>query len=203
MKLTWYGHSCFLLETELGSLVFDPYAPGSVPGLRLPPITADGVVCSHAHNDHAYSRGVRLTGREPSFVLTRFPLFHDDQGGALRGPNTATLVEAEGIRLAHLGDLGHALSPSQVSSFGRVDVLLVPVGGYYTIDAAAAHQLCRALDARVVIPMHYRGPGFGYDVISTLDPFLALAENVRFFDSASLDLTAPLAPMTAVLSLKR
>lgn len=203
MKLTWYGHSCFLLETQLGSLVFDPYAPGSVPGLRLPPLTADCVVCSHAHNDHSYARAVRLTGREPSFALARFPLFHDDRGGALRGPNTATLVEAEGLRLVHLGDLGHALTASQVSAFGRVDVLLVPVGGYYTVDAAAAHQVCRDLGARVVVPMHYRGPGFGYDVISTLDPFLALSENVRFFDAPSLTLTAPLAPMTAVLTLQK
>ncbi len=203
MKLTWYGHSCFLLETECGSLVFDPYAPGSVPGLTLPPLTADCVICSHAHSDHGYARGVRLTGREPGFALTRVSTFHDDQGGALRGVNTVTLVEAEGLRLVHLGDLGHALTAAQIAALGRVDVLLVPVGGYYTIDAAAAHSLCRELGARVVVPMHYRGPGFGYDVISTLDPFLALAENVRFFDSASLTLAAPLTPMTAVLSLKR
>ncbi|MBQ9721772.1 MAG: MBL fold metallo-hydrolase, partial [Oscillospiraceae bacterium] len=65
MKIRWYGHSCFLVETAEGSVVLDPYAPGSVPGLRLPPLTADAVSCSHGHSDHGWREGVRLTGRQP------------------------------------------------------------------------------------------------------------------------------------------
>lgn len=201
MKLTWYGHSCFLVETELGSVVFDPYAPGSVPGLSLPPLAADAVICSHGHADHAYSAGVALSGREPGFSVTHLECFHDDRRGALRGKNTATLIEAEGIRLLHLGDLGHELSPEQLAALGRVDVLLLPVGGYFTIDAAAADKTARALGAHVVIPMHYRGEGFGYDVIAPVEDYLKLADNVRRFDTNTLTLSQPLDAMTAVLSL--
>lgn len=201
MTLTWYGHSCFLLDTELGSVVFDPYAPGSVPGLILPPLTADAVLCSHQHADHGYVRGVTLSGKTPSFSLLRLSCFHDAQRGALRGENTLSLVEAEGIRVLHLGDLGHTLSPEQISALGRVDVLLIPVGGYYTIDAAAAHAVVCALQPRLVVPMHYRGAGFGYDVISPVDDFLSLSDHVRRFDGSVLSFSQPLTPMTAVLTL--
>ena len=199
MKLTWCGHSCFLLETAEGSAVFDPYAPGSVPGWTLPELTADTVICSHGHRDHGYAAGVKLSGRKPTFKVQQLATFHDDAQGALRGENTVTLIESEGIRLVHLGDLGHELSPEQIAALGRVDVLLLPVGGCYTIDAETAAKLAADLRAAVVVPMHYRGEGFGYDVIGTLDAFLAKAENVRVFDGGSLELTQPLRPMTAVL----
>lgn len=199
MKITWYGHSCFLVETDCGSAVFDPYAPGSVPGLTLPEVRADAVICSHAHADHAYAQGVTLTGLKPYFAVTRLSTFHDEKHGALRGENTVTLIEAEGIRLVHLGDLGHELSRVQISQLGRVDVLLVPVGGYYTIDAKAAHNVAVSLRARIVIPMHYRGDGFGYGVIAENDAFLALSENVTWFKTNSVEISAAAEPMTAVL----
>lgn len=203
MTLTWYGHSCFLLETELGSVVFDPYAPGSVPGLSLPPLTADSVLCSHQHADHNYARSVTLSGKAPAFSLFRLSCFHDGQRGVLRGENIVSLIEAEGVRLLHLGDLGHELSPAQLSALGRVDVLLIPVGGYYTIDAVTADKVSRSLSAKLVIPMHYRGEGFGYDLIAPVDDFLALSDNVRRFDGNVLSLTQPLERMTAVLTLSR
>ena len=199
MKITWYGHSCFLVETDCGSAVFDPYAPGSVPGLTLPEVRADAVICSHSHADHAYAQGVTLTGLKPSFAVTRLSTFHDEKHGALRGGNTVTLIEAEGIRLVHLGDLGHELSREQISMLGRVDVLLVPVGGYYTIDAEAAHNVAVSLRAKIVIPMHYRGDGFGYGVIAENDAFLALSENVTWFKTNSVEISAAAEPMTAVL----
>ena len=110
MKLTWYGHACFKLETASGSVVFDPYAPGSVPGLALPEITADAVVCSHRHSDHYCPEAVTLTGSEPSFAMCSIPTFHDECMGAKRGDNLITVVTAEGLTVAHCGDLGHELS---------------------------------------------------------------------------------------------
>ena len=199
MKITWYGHSCFLVETDSGSVVFDPYEPGYVPGLTLPKLSADAVICSHSHADHSYAQGVTLTGAKPTFAVTRLPTFHDEKHGALRGENTVTLIEAEGIRLVHLGDLGHELSREQISLLGRVDVLLVPVGGYYTIDAKAAHNVAVSLRARIVIPIHYRGDGFGYGVIAENDAFLALSENVTWFKTNSVEISAAAEPMTAVL----
>lgn len=195
MKLTWYGHACFLVETAEGSLVFDPYEPGSVPGLSLPPLKADAVVCSHGHRDHCHSAGVTLSGRKPGFRLRSIPCFHDDRGGALRGENRITVLEAEGKRLAHLGDLGHALTAEQLAALGEVDVLLIPVGGYYTIGADTAAELVGAIRPKLCIPMHYSGPGFGYDVIGPVENFTAQFDAVRFWPSNVLDPDEAQAPV--------
>lgn len=173
MTITWYGHSCFLLSSTNGSVVFDPYFPGSVPGLRLPELSADAVICSHGHDDHNYAAGVALSGKIPSLKIRRFNTWHDDAGGAKRGKNIMTIVESEGLRVLHMGDLGHMLSAAQLAALGCIDVLFIPVGGYYTIDARQAAELVRKIAPRVTVPMHYRGSGFGYDVIGTVDDFLA------------------------------
>lgn len=199
MKLTWYGHSCFLMETGGGSLVFDPYAPGSVPGLELPELTADMTVCSHQHRDHYYPQAVKLTGKDPVVGMQRILSFHDDAGGTKRGDNVITLVDADGFRAVHLGDLGHMLTPAQIASLGRVDILMVPVGGYFTIDAATAWALVEKLDPFIVLPMHYRGKGFGYDVIAPLNDFLALAKNPVFYDGNVLEPEKLDRPATVVL----
>ena len=190
MTLTWYGHSCFRLDTAEGSAVFDPYYPGSVPGLAMPELTADAVFCSHFHRDHGAEELVKRTGREPRFAVTRIDTFHDEEKGALRGDNLLTVIEAEGLRIAHLGDLGHELNEEQLRALGRVDVLMLPVGGHYTVDAPTAARICRAVGARTVIPMHYRGEGFGYGVIGTVDAFTELLEPVTYLPGNCLDLAA-------------
>ena len=199
MKLTWYGHSCFLVESDSGSAVLDPYSPGSVPGLTLPALTADTVICSHGHRDHFYPQGVRLSGGENRMEVTRIPSFHDGLKGLLRGENTITVLEAEGLRLAHLGDLGHLLEPEQLARLGHIDVLLIPVGGHYTIDAAQAARLADQIGAGITIPMHYRGEGFGYDVIGPVEDFLSLRERVVCLETNSLELLPSAEPITLVL----
>lgn len=199
MKLTWYGHSCFLLESAEGTVVFDPYAPGTVPGLALPELYADLVVCSHMHSDHFYPQGVALSGRRPSFGIQQMDTFHDGENGALRGDNTVTVIEADGLRTAHFGDLGHLLAPEQIAELGRIDVMLVPVGGFYTIDAKQAWALVQAIGPRVVIPMHYRGADFGFDNIAPVEDFLALAGKVQRRESNVIDLSGIKEPVTAVL----
>ena len=199
MKLTWYGHACFLLETAEGSAVFDPYAPGSVPGLALPPLTADAVFCSHGHSDHGCAEAVRLSGRQPAFRVTEIPCFHDGLRGALRGKNTIRVIEAEGRRVAHLGDLGHPLNPSQLGALGKIDVLLIPVGGHYTVDAKTASAIADGIGARLVVPMHYRGEGFGYEVIAPAEDFLALRGEVLRLYTNSFDPDAIDGPATVVL----
>ncbi|MBR5094911.1 MAG: MBL fold metallo-hydrolase [Oscillospiraceae bacterium] len=172
MKIQWLGHSCFLVETAEGSAVLDPYAPGSVPGLALPPLTADLVLCSHGHRDHGYAQGVALSGKTPVLQVKKIETWHDERGGALRGPNTVHILEAEGLRLVHLGDLGHMLTPEQLAALGKVDVLLIPVGGHYTIGPDVAAALTQAIAPGIAVPMHYRGQGFGYDVIGPVEPYL-------------------------------
>ena len=200
MKLTWYGHSCFLLETAEGSAVFDPYAPGAVPGLALPELTADAVLCSHGHRDHGFTDAVQLSGKKPVFRLTAIDSFHDDRRGLLRGKNTIFVVEAEGKRVAHLGDLGHELNDRQLAALGKPDVLLIPVGGHYTIDAKTADRVARAVGARLTVPMHYRGEGFGYEVIGPVEDFLALRERVVRLDAAAFDPDEIEGAATVVLS---
>lgn len=187
MKITWCGHSCFLVETREGSAVLDPYAPGSVPGVSLPALTADAVLCSHGHRDHGYTEGVRLSGKPAAFSVKTIPCFHDDKGGSLRGENLIRVIEAEGLRIAHLGDLGHPLSEEQLSALGAPDVLLIPVGGHYTIGPETAAALAKAVGARITVPMHYRGAGFGYDVIGPVEEFTARMEKVHFSDSSAFD----------------
>lgn len=200
MKLTWHGHSCFTLETAQGSLVFDPYETGAVPGLALPPLSADLVLCSHGHRDHGARDAVTLTGRAPTFQVEELATFHDPEQGALRGSNTIHIVTAEGLRLAHLGDLGCQLEPAQLEKLRGLDVLLIPVGGYYTIDAAQAAALAGELAPRIVVPMHYRGEGFGYEVIGPVEDLLALRNDVVRYEGDSLEITAQTPGQTAVLT---
>ena len=201
MTITWFGHSCFALESLCGSIIFDPFAPGKVPGWELPALQADKVICSHGHTDHNWAEGVTLTGRPFTGQILQIPSFHDDKRGMLRGKNTITLVEAEGLRVVHMGDIGCALKAEQIETLGRVDVLMIPVGGYYTVDAAQAWEIVRSLSPAIVIPMHYRGDGFGFKVISTVEPFLEYAGNVK--EVAGLSYTVDLADAPATIVFRR
>ena len=174
MKLIWHGHACFELISADGSVVFDPYAPGSVRGLKLKPLRADSVICSHSHSDHNYAAGVELTGLSPRFELKQIPTYHDGKLGALRGDNLCSIICAEGLKLAHLGDLGHTLDPETATGFGALYVLMIAVGGYYTICPQQAKEVALALDAKTIIPMHYRSAGMGLENVAYVDDFLAL-----------------------------
>ncbi|MCF2595158.1 MBL fold metallo-hydrolase [Pseudoflavonifractor phocaeensis] len=202
MNLIWNGHSCFTLETAEGSVVFDPYRDGSVPGLSPIRLTADLVLCSHDHRDHGARELVGLTGRTPSFSVETISTFHDPEGGALRGPDTIHIVAAEGMRLAHLGDLGCIPTPEQLDRLRGLDVLLIPVGGYYTIDASQAQELVEDLKPRIVVPMHYRSDTFGYEVIARLEDFLALRSDVVRYPGSALELTPHTPTQTAVLTYR-
>lgn len=198
MTLTWYGHACFKLESGCGSVVFDPYAPGKVPGWKLPELEAERVLCSHGHTDHSWAEGVKLSGKPFTGEVTKIPSFHDDRAGALRGENTITLVEADGLRAVHMGDIGCMLTAEQLDALGRVDVLMIPVGGHYTVDAAEAWEIVKAIAPGVVIPMHFRGRGFGFPVIGPVEPFLKLAGNVKEIRGMSYTFDPADAPATVV-----
>lgn len=175
MELIWHGHSCFTVRAGGCTVVLDPYSDGSVPGYAPLRLTANRVLCSHGHHDHAGTECVTLTpgGADP-FTVMVLDCWHDDQAGALRGPNRIHILQADGMRVAHFGDLGETLSPQQLAAIGHLDAAMIPVGGYYTIDAAQAADLARALDADCIIPMHYRLGAQGYAEIAPLSDFLAL-----------------------------
>lgn len=174
MKITYIGHACFLIEDGAGhKLAIDPYQKGSVPGLAYHDLTADEVICSHGHYDHDDAAGVRRpeTVWNGSFDVTSVSTFHDDVRGAARGLNNISVINVDGIKVVHMGDIGCELTGPQLDQIRNCDVLLIPVGGHYTIDSKQAFAMTKAVDPRVVIPMHFRGKTFGYNVISTRDEF--------------------------------
>lgn len=202
LTVTWHGHSCFSAEADGFCIVFDPYSPDSVPGLKPLSLTADLVLSSHGHKDHQCPEAVSLSGRETDcpFQIETIDSFHDDAGGSLRGTNRIHIVTAGGLKLAHMGDIGCTLEKGQLERLNDLDVLLLPVGGYYTIDAVQAKALADTLRPRVTIPMHYRAADFGYPVIGTLDSYTRLCDNVIVYDTNTLTIDAQTKPQTAVLT---
>ena len=134
------------------------------------------ILCSHGHFDHNavdQAEVVPFDGPCP-FTIRTVETFHDGEGGALRGPNTIHILSAGGVAVAHLGDLGHRLSPEQVRAIGPLDAALVPVGGTYTVDAAGAKAVCEALRPKCAVPMHYRHAPYGLPDVAGVEDFLSL-----------------------------
>jgi L-ascorbate metabolism protein UlaG (beta-lactamase superfamily) len=186
MKIQWLGHSCFLIEQDGIRLVTDPFTQVGYPELM---VAADLCTISHEHGDHNYVNGIlgtpsvfRGSGRKDTpegWNIEGFAAYHDEVEGEKRGLNTLFLIEVGGIRVLHLGDLGHRLDEQLLETIGRVDVLMIPVGGFFTIDAQEASDITKDINPTVILPMHYRtaaNPGFP---ISTEEPFLQLAKVVE------------------------
>lgn len=180
MQITWYGHSCFLLTAESGySILTDPCDRET--GYDLHDIVCDAVTVSHDHHDHNCLSGVsgsplviRTAGEHKAgeLAVTGFDSFHDDAKGAKRGTNIVFRYMIDGLNVLHLGDLGHMLSEELIARIGPVDVLFAPIGGVFTIDAHKATLLADALQAKVLIPMHYKTPALHFNV-EGLEPLLA------------------------------
>ncbi|MBN2565433.1 MAG: MBL fold metallo-hydrolase [Candidatus Eisenbacteria bacterium] len=200
MKITWLGHSSFLLESEKGTrVVTDPFEAGSYDGaVGYAPIctTADVVTVSHEHADHnavGCVEGEPTVVRNPEAVTVKdvkirgLSTFHDESKGQDRGRNTIYVMDLDGIRVGHLGDLGHILSADDIKTLGDVDVLLAPVGGYYTIGPEEARRTAEALGAKIVIPMHYKTDVLGFP-IQPVDDFLKLMPKVERAGSKTIEI---------------
>ena len=179
MKITYLGHASFLLETDGDTrIVTDPYAQSILPHLVA---EADVVTMSHEHHDHcdlSQVKGAYVTVNTTQartvrdVKITCAPCFHDEVQGKKRGINRAYIFEADGKKIVHLGDLGEAPTPALTSACGSADVLLIPVGGTFTLTGPQAAEAIRALGPKLAVPMHYRCPGHSFEVISTEEPFL-------------------------------
>lgn len=168
MDITYLGHSCFKLRGKTGTVVTDPFDKSV--GLPIPKVSADIVTISHHHHDHDNCSIVGETARKKHpFVIDSpgeyelfdisifgIPSFHDNESGERRGGNMISIIHLDGVNVVHLGDLGHELSDRELERLGVVDVLLLPVGGSFTVDAKEANRLVEAIEPSVVIPMHYR-----------------------------------------------
>jgi len=192
MQITWLGHSSFRLQGKVGAdlvtVVTDPYNSEKT-GLKMPKVEADIVSISHDHDDHNNLDAikgepfvVRGAGEYESsgVYIDGIQSYHDANKGSERGENIMFRFEIEDISIAHLGDLGHELDEKQLERLEGTDILLVPIGGVYTIDAQKAVSVINQIEPRLVIPMHYKTPGLKFD-LGTLDQFLkAIAIKPRY-----------------------
>ncbi len=177
MKIKWYGHASFLITSDDGvKIITDPYEPGAYDGgIAYKPIedAADIVTVSHDHADHNYVQGIK---GNPAVVkgpgsheaggisFKGYATFHDPSEGAERGENTMFVFTVDGVTVCHAGDLGHVLKAADAEALGSIDVLLLPIGGVFTLDPGEATEVMNLLKPKVLIPMHFKTPACGFPI---------------------------------------
>ena len=170
MEIKYLGHSSFLIKTKTAKIVTDPFDPEIV-GLKFPKTEADIITISHQHNDHNQAKNVLgINGMTPLVIdmpgefekmgvrVFGFKSFHDAKNGEERGENILYKFETEGLSVLHCGDLGFIPDDGFIDLIGEVDILIVPVGGFYTINADEAAELVKKIEPSIIIPMHYNHP---------------------------------------------
>jgi L-ascorbate metabolism protein UlaG (beta-lactamase superfamily) len=207
MEITWLGHSCFRLRGKQATIITDPFSPAT--GYNLGKQTANIVTVSHDHQDHNYTTGVggspHIVSRPGEYEISGvlvigLATYHDAVKGAERGKNTVFVIETEEMSICHLGDLGAPISDSQVEEIGKVDVLMVPVGGVYTIGASAAAAMVRQMEPKIVLPMHYKTASGGAN-LEPLDNFLREFGVSALLPQAKLNVNKNNLPLTTQVTL--
>ncbi|MGB2814565.1 MAG: MBL fold metallo-hydrolase [Dehalococcoidales bacterium] len=203
MKIKWLGHASFLITSDSGTkIITDPYIPDDRLHYGEINESADAVTVSHDHSDHGSVAAVKgspqvvkgdaeIKGIKFKGIAT----FHDSSGGKERGSNTIFCFEVDGVKVCHLGDLGHELTAGQAAQAGAVDVLLLPVGGFYTIDAAVASRVAEQLKPRVVIPMHFKNSKCDFP-IAGVEEFLRGKKDISQPDASEVEFRAGEMPST-------
>ena len=171
MHIIWHGQSFFQIQTSLSkgeqtTLAIDPF--NEALGLKVPSLTADILLITHDHHDHNNKKAIKGTPfliegpgeyEVKEVFVQGIPSFHDEEGGKKRGQNTIYTIEVEEMRLCHLGDFGQKeLTEDQLEQIGDIDVLMIPVGGEFTVDAKGAAHVISQIEPKIVIPMHYALP---------------------------------------------
>ncbi|OQB74903.1 MAG: metal-dependent hydrolase [candidate division TA06 bacterium ADurb.Bin131] len=201
MNIRWLGHSCFLITSGNGMRILtDPF--DKTVGYEIPAVEADIVLISHEHFDH---NAVNLVKGNPEVVrkpgeykikgidIKGISSFHDATEGSKRGHNTIFVFKVDNICVSHLGDLGHILQPEHIKDIGYVDILLIPVGGFYTIDSEQATRVVQQINPKIIIPMHYKTSAINIP-IESVDKFLAGKSNIQYIDSNELTITCEQIP---------
>ena len=205
MKIKWYGHSAFLITSDEGTkIIIDPYEPGAFGGqLSYGKIKdqADIVLTSHDHADHNYTQDlpgtpqvVKGSGSKTlkGISMRGISTYHDPSKGSERGANTIFTIKINNVQVCHLGDLGHLLGAKELGEIGPVDILLIPVGGFFTVDPKEATRVAEQIKPRILIPMHFKTGKCGFS-IAPVEDFLKGKANVKrpkaseaTFDKATL-----------------
>ncbi len=213
MEITYIGHSCFKIKGKDISIVIDPYDPKI--GYKLPKLEADLLLTTHDHFDHHNISGVSgykllIDGPGEYEVSGAFvygiPTYHDDKKGEERGSQTIYMIDIDGFTLIHLGDLGHELSTEMLEKVSKVDVLMVPIGGVYTLDAEKAVNVISAIEPGIVIPMHYKTPDLvGFDKLEGIDKFMdemGVENNIKKEEKLKISSSSDIPEETEVVILK-
>ncbi|OGO18622.1 MAG: hypothetical protein A2Z15_02270 [Chloroflexi bacterium RBG_16_50_11] len=201
MKIKWLAHAAFLITSDSGvRIITDPYETSDM--LKHGEIreTADIVTVTHEHGDHNNTAAVRgnpqvLRGSAEvkGIKIRAVPAFHDEAGGSKRGKDTLFCLAVDGVNICHCGDLGHVLTAEQVKAMGKMDVLLIPVGGFFTIDAKTATRVCEQLNPKVIIPMHFKSDKIAFPIVGVED-FLKGKSNVQRVNGSEIELKASSLP---------
>ena len=210
MKIKYLAHAAFLITSDNGTkIINDPYEPE--PGINYSMIneTADIVTVSHQHTDHNYVQSIKgsprivKTSEEVKGVNVKaVPAYHDTTGGSRRGPNIVFCFNVDGVNVCHCGDLGHELTPEQINAIGKVDVLMVPVGGTFTVDAKGAAKVSEQVKAKIILPMHYKTERTSLPIAGVED-FLKGKNNVTRSNDSEIELMAGKLPeATQIIVLK-
>ncbi|OGK23535.1 hypothetical protein A3A46_04385 [Candidatus Roizmanbacteria bacterium RIFCSPLOWO2_01_FULL_37_13] len=194
MDIKYLGHASFFIKSKEAKLVTDPFDPQMV-GLKFPKIEADIVTVSHHHKDHDQAQ---LVSESPLVIdspgeyekkglrVFGYKTYHDKKKGLERGENTVYKIEAEGVSILHCGDLGLVWDDAFIDTLGEVDVLLVPVGGFYTIDASEAVELVKKIEPSIVIPMHYNQPKLNQQNFGKLLPVAEFLKKIGAENSSPI-----------------
>ena len=198
MKIKYYGHSAFNITTEKGiRIIIDPYESGAFNGaLSYGKINdeADIVIISHSHADHSYTKDIQgkfiLISRQDTYEIKDVKIktisaYHDNSGGKERGHNLISVINTNNLVLAHLGDLGHVLDYGTLQEMGKVDILLIPIGGSFTIDAALAVKVMNDIKPGITIPMHYKTAKCAFP-IAPVDDFTKGQNNVHVLKDSQI-----------------
>lgn len=197
MDINWLGHAAFSIQTKTASIIIDPFDEKI--GLPWRKQDADVLLVSHEHFDHNNQAGVnaKFIAEGPGeyevkeVAITGTQLYHDAVKGEQRGWVTAYTIEADNITVCHLSDLGHKLSGEQVEDLPSIDVLMIPVGGKFTIDGATAAEVVNQLEPQVVIPMHYAIPGLKIgEELDGFEPFMKALGKENWETQSSLKITS-------------
>ena len=190
-ELIYLGHASFLIKSKEYQIVIDPYENGSVPNLKFPKVEpVDAVIASHSHADHSAYHLVKIKEdpKRVSAKMLRVP--HDHENGAKRGLNLIHILDVDGYKVIHMGDIGCVIEAKALEPLKNADVLLAPINGFYTINPSELKQIVDIVNPRIVIPMHYHMEEYnsGYPDGNMIEEFKKLFPEHQYIDGEELDL---------------
>lgn len=196
MRIKWLGHSCFKISSEKGiRIVTDPF--DSNVGYNLPAVETDIVTISHNHYDHNFidclNGDFEVVSKVGNFYIkdisiTGVHTYHDEVEGDKRGSNIVYIFDIDGMKVCHMGDIGHVLTEKQIEMIGHVDILMIPVGGVYTVDYNDAKTIVEQLNPSIVIPMHYKTQALKFK-LDAVDDFIKQFDNINMIPSRVIKIT--------------